>query len=83
MEALQEELAAMPEKYFANFTSLLQDPLFQQLPDPRCRMVTATHILCEKKEHVPFSTIASFFSMSKSTIQQLWKQFKNGLFLNG
>jgi hypothetical protein len=61
MEGLQNALAAIPDKYVADFTALLQDPLFQQWPNPRCRTVIARRILREKKQGIPFSVIVYFF----------------------
>jgi hypothetical protein len=72
----------MLEKYVADFTALLQDPLFQQQSDPRCRMVITTRILREKKHRIPFSAIASFFSVPTGTIQQHWKRSKKRWFPN-
>jgi hypothetical protein len=69
MEEFQNALVAITEKYVTDFTAHFQDPLFQQQPDPRWRMVIATRILREKKQCIPFSGIASLFSLSKGTIQ--------------
>jgi hypothetical protein len=80
MEALQDALATISEKYGADFTALFPGPLFQQQPHPRCPTMMATRILREKKERIPFYTIASFFSVS---IQQHWRRCKRGLFPNG
>jgi hypothetical protein len=34
MEVLPDALAAIPGKYVVDSTALLQDPMFQQQPDP-------------------------------------------------
>jgi hypothetical protein len=73
MERLRDAVAAIPEKYVADFTVLLQEAFCQQQPDPRWRMVIAMPILRDRV----------LFSVSKNTIQQYWKQFKKELFPSG
>jgi hypothetical protein len=71
MQATEDALpATLPVKYVANFAALLLDPLYQQQSYLRSQMVTATSILGRKQDLVPFSAIATFFSVSKGTIQK-------------
>jgi hypothetical protein len=76
-------LAGTPSKYHADFLALFRDPAFTNEPDATKQMLTATHILRGKKEKVPFSAIASFFNVTKKTVQQHWKRSRRGMFAQG
>jgi hypothetical protein len=47
------------------------------------QMITATNILHGKRDKIPFSAIASFFSVAKETTQQHWKRSRRGIFPYG
>jgi hypothetical protein len=70
MEDLQGALAAMPEKYVADFVVLVQDPLLQQQLGPRRRTMITTHILRAKKG-IPFSAISYFFLRQRAQFSKI------------
>jgi hypothetical protein len=83
MIEFERQLSGVPEKYQANFSTLLQDPLFMSETDGTEQMITATDILHGKKDKIPFSAIASFFNVAKGTIHQHWKRSRRGMFPHG
>jgi hypothetical protein len=61
MEALQDALAAVPYKYLADFTTLIQDASFQQRPAPAITNDDCD-IYSPREEGVyPILAIGSFF----------------------
>jgi hypothetical protein len=74
MIEFDRRLSAVPEKYQADFHTLLEDPLFMSETDGTKQMITTTDILHGIRDKIPFSAIASFFNVAKGTIQQHWKR---------
>jgi hypothetical protein len=83
MIEFERRLSAVPEKYRADFRTLLQDSLFMSETDGTKQMITATDILHGKRDKIPFSAIASFFNVVKGIIQKHWKRSRRGIFPYG
>jgi hypothetical protein len=75
--------ATLPAKYGADFAALLLDSFYQQQSHLRSQTVTATSVLWQKQDRVPFSAIATFFGVSKDTLQQHWKRSQKDIFTTG
>jgi hypothetical protein len=83
MIEFERRFSAVPEKYQADFLTLLQDPLFMSETDGTKQMIIATDILHGKRYNIYFSTISSFFNVAKGMIHQHWKRSRRGMFPHG